>query len=467
MIRIDFTDTGARIKPLHGIGQPPTRGNDCGMFHYLTEAGIPFSRLHDVGGYFGGGRFVDIPNLFPDPDADPADPASYRFGFTDLLVTELMKSGTEPFFRLGVTVENEWAVYAARIWPPRDSLAWAKICEGVIRHYTEGWADGFHYPIRYCEIWTEPDNAPDPMENPMWRGSAEQFFELYATASTYLKEKFPHLKIGGYGSCGFYGVTGGNVPTYAATSPRFDYFRTFFDDFLAYVKAHNCPLDFFSWHSYDSVPSTGMFAAYARHRLDAEGFTETETTCDEWNCNPTLRGTRMHAALCTAMFAELPGGRFFGMAFFALLFLAALTSAISILESLVAFLTEEFHLSRARAAIGLSVPMALLSAGYSLSQSAGRGINLPWFDFKNGLQMLPMNAVMEKFTDNLMIPLGALCFCLFVGWVWGTKAAGQEIAGGHGLRRMQKPWAFAVRFLAPLVIVVILYFTLGMGEGLS
>ena len=168
-----------------------------------------------------------------------------------------------------------------------------------------------------------------------------------------------------------------------------------------------------------------------------------------------------------AMFAELPGGRFFGMAFFALLFLAALTSAISILESLVAFLTEEFHLSRARAAIGLSVPMALLSAGYSLSQSAGRGINLPWFDFKNGLQMLPMNAVMEKFTDNLMIPLGALCFCLFVGWVWGTKAAGQEIAGEHGLRRMQKPWAFAVRFLAPLVIVVILYFTLGMGEGLS
>ena len=140
---------------------------------------------------------------------------------------------------------------------------------------------------------------------------------------------------------------------------------------------------------------------------------------------------------------------------------------ICALDTLVAFLTEEFHLSRARAAIGLSAPMALLSAGYSLSQSAGRGINLPWFDFKNGMQMLPMNAVMEKFTDNLMIPLGALCFCLFVGWVWGTKAAGQEIAGEHGLRRMQKPWAFAVRFLAPLVIVVILYFTLGMGEGLS
>lgn len=168
-----------------------------------------------------------------------------------------------------------------------------------------------------------------------------------------------------------------------------------------------------------------------------------------------------------AMFAELPGGRFFGTAFFALLFLAALTSAISILESLVAFLTEEFHLSRGQGGHRPVGAHGAAQRGLLPLPVRRAGINLPWFDFKNGMQMLPMNAVMEKFTDNLMIPLGALCFCLFVGWVWGTKAAGQEIAGGHGLRRMQKPWAFAVRFLAPLVIVVILYFTLGMGEGLS
>ena len=103
----------------------------------------------------------------------------------------------------------------------------------------------------------------------------------------------------------------------------------------------------------------------------------------------TGHGRRLRFISLPAMFAELPGGRFFGMAFFALLFLAALTSAISILESLVAFLTEEFHLSRARAAIGLSVPMALLSAGYSLSQSAGRGINLPGLTSKTGCRCSP------------------------------------------------------------------------------
>lgn len=168
------------------------------------------------------------------------------------------------------------------------------------------------------------------------------------------------------------------------------------------------------------------------------------------------------------VFGELPGGAIFGFMFFTLLFLAALTSAISILESCVAFLTEEFGLSRLKAAIFLSIPMAFLSAGYSLSQSDARGINLPWFDFTNGLQMLPMNAVMEKFTDNLMIPIGALCYCLFVGWSWGTKAAGEEITSdGKYPFRLFRSWAFIIRFIAPLVILVILYFTLGKGQGLS
>ncbi len=121
---------------MHGVGQPPFSGLDFSMLHYLTEAGIPFSRLHDVGGWFGGARFVDIPNLFPDSEADPEDPACYDFTFTDKLVTALVNAGAEPFFRLGVTIENYAEVKANRIFPPSDSLRWAKICECVLRHYT-------------------------------------------------------------------------------------------------------------------------------------------------------------------------------------------------------------------------------------------------------------------------------------------------------------------------------------------
>ena len=54
-VKIDFTKNVGEIKPLHGVGQPPMAGRNFSRFHYLTEANIPYSRLHDVGGAFGGG----------------------------------------------------------------------------------------------------------------------------------------------------------------------------------------------------------------------------------------------------------------------------------------------------------------------------------------------------------------------------------------------------------------------------
>ena len=142
-IIVDFDKIKGKIKPMHGVGQPPMIRLDFSMFEYLKEAKIPYSRLHDVAGPYGGYRFVDIPNLFRDFDADPFDPESYDFAFTDLLITALIENGVEPFFRLGVTIENNVSVKAYRVFPPKDNLKWAQICEGVIRHYTEGWANGF------------------------------------------------------------------------------------------------------------------------------------------------------------------------------------------------------------------------------------------------------------------------------------------------------------------------------------
>ena len=308
-VKVDFSEKKGPVKPLHGVGQPPFYGLDFSMFRYLTDAGIPFSRLHDVGGWFGGSMFVDIPNLFPDFEKDPEDPASYDFTFTDMLISALMEASVEPVFRLGVSIENFVEIKAYRVFPPADNLKWARICEGVIRHYTEGWADGFYHKIRYWEIWNEPDNEEDPLKNPMWRGSMEQYFELYGTASRYLKNRFPHLKIGGYASCGFYAVAGIETDPNAKATAREEYFVEYFEKFLEYVRTNGCPLDFFSWHSYASIESTAIFAKYARRKLDEYGFTETETTCNEWNCEVFLRGTARHAAVTAAImlsFQHLP-----------------------------------------------------------------------------------------------------------------------------------------------------------------
>ena len=61
VIKINTDKQVKKMKPMHGGGQPPITGTGSfGYFHYLKEAGIPYSRLHDVGGAFGGGKYVDI-----------------------------------------------------------------------------------------------------------------------------------------------------------------------------------------------------------------------------------------------------------------------------------------------------------------------------------------------------------------------------------------------------------------------
>ena len=177
-LNVDFEKKLGKVKPMHAVGQPPFVGMDFSYFRYLKAANIPYSRLHDVGGAYGKNIFVDIPNIFRDFDADENDEASYDFAFTDILLDALMKAGAKPYFRLGVTIENYAKIRAYRVYPPKDFHKWARIAEHIIRHYNEGWANGFRYDIEYWEIWNEPDSGPGDVSE-MWFGTMEQYFDLY------------------------------------------------------------------------------------------------------------------------------------------------------------------------------------------------------------------------------------------------------------------------------------------------
>ncbi len=293
-VRADYTEIAGSIKPMHGVGQPPMTGVSNTKFYYLTRAGIPFSRLHDVGGWMGSGLYVDIPNLFPNFDADEYDPASYEFAYTDRIIKGLVDAGCAPYFRLGVTIENEHRMKAYRIFPPKDFSKWARICEQVIRHYNEGWADGFRFGITYWEIWNEPDDCYKDRTAAMWKGTPEEYFELYSVTARHLKTCFGDaIKVGGYGHCGVYeyaqddkleGIRKEECRLYEFTI-------NFFHDFLKYQRATDAPMDFFSWHVYDNChPSTfddflviREHAAYVRRVLDHYGYTEAEHHLNEWN----------------------------------------------------------------------------------------------------------------------------------------------------------------------------------------
>ncbi len=296
---VDFGTIRGKIKPMHGVGQPPFLGMNDGCFHYLTEAHIPYSRLHDVGGAFGGNLYVDIPNLFRDFDADENDPASYDFAFTDWLISSLVKAKVEPIFRLGVTIENYYYVRSYRIHPPKDFEKWAGICEHVVMHYLDGWADGFHYPITRWEVWNEPDNTLPNGGNQMWTGTPEEYYRLYAVTSKRLKARFgDRIMVGGFASCGFYALFEDQK------RPDTEFFITYFHDFLKYIRRENAPMDFFSWHSYADVERTKVMARYVDQTLTEYGYGDVETQLNEWNNAAPKRellGTSRAAALAAAM----------------------------------------------------------------------------------------------------------------------------------------------------------------------
>ena len=106
----------------------------------FKEAGIPFCRLHDTAGAYGGAHYVDIPNVFPDFEADPRKPESYDFAFTDAYLKQIRAAGTQIFYRLGVTIENNYRIKGYHNHPPKDYKKWAEICAGIVRHYNHGWA---------------------------------------------------------------------------------------------------------------------------------------------------------------------------------------------------------------------------------------------------------------------------------------------------------------------------------------
>ena len=233
-INIDFSHADGVIRPLHGVNCAPYTPRDCGKFatNLFRQAKIPYSRLHDCMGVYGGAHFVDIPNIFPDFDADENDPASYDFALTDSYIGAIINAGTKIVYRLGITIDWAYKTKKYHTLPPKDFAKWARICEHVILHYNEGWADGFQWNIEDWEIWNEPENPP------MWSGTKEEFFDLYITASKHLKARFPKLKIGGYGGCGFYAITRENMNDFYKS------FVPYFTDFLDVVKANDAPLDF-------------------------------------------------------------------------------------------------------------------------------------------------------------------------------------------------------------------------------
>ena len=166
------------------------------------------------------------------------------------------------------------------------------------------------------------------------------------------------------------------------------------------------------------------------------------------------------------VFEQMPGGRVFGVLFYLLLLFAALTSCVSLVEGIVAFLTERFGWKRTGATAGVCAAMFGIGCLYTCSQAAFPIKGL-WFDGVNGLTQPAFCDFMEFLTDRLLIPVCALGCALFVGWVWKPKAAVDEIERCGARFRLAGVYTVLVKVVAPIAILTILGMSLVTGRTLS
>lgn len=252
-----------KIKPMNAVNNGPmyTKNSDQNLTNLgsFKEANIPYARTHDASICYdyGGEHTIDILAIFPDFDADPYSPESYDFALTDMYLDNIQAAGAEPFYRLGSKIEH-WAKHYG-VNPPADNKKWAIICEHIIRHTNEGWADGHHRNIQYWEIWNEPD-----LGEKCWTGTPDEFYELFAVTAKHLKSCFPNLKIGGPAVC--------------------CYNESWLNGFFEYIAKENVPLDFYSWHCYGhEVEHILNNVRQHRAMLDKYGYTDCESVFNEWN----------------------------------------------------------------------------------------------------------------------------------------------------------------------------------------
>jgi len=145
--------------------------------------------------------------------------------------------------------------------------------------------------------------------------------------------------------------------------------------------------------------------------------------------------------------SQMPGGYLFGVMFFTLLLIAALTSTISMLEVPTAYFVDELGWSRSKAAWALG-GMALL-LGIPSALSAGGVQFLTEFNFLGKLDLV---------FGNILLAVGGLFMCLFVAHAWKFRNALAEIAKGNDKFVIKPIWVFNVAVTAPVAVILLLIF---------
>ena len=172
-----------------------------------------------------------------------------------------------------------------------------------------------------------------------------------------------------------------------------------------------------------------------------------------FDINPTS-GPELVFMTLPNIFQQMPGGYWISIVFFSILFMAAITSSVSLIEAIVVWLSEEFHMTRRRAIVLCTATVAVLGSLCALSQIEGSPLTV------GGLNIFDL---FDKTSSMVLMPFGALLIVLFTGWVMPESALRDQLtSGGRFNRRLYLPLRFMIRWVGCVVIALLFLNQIGL-----
>ena len=146
------------------------------------------------------------------------------------------------------------------------------------------------------------------------------------------------------------------------------------------------------------------------------------------------------------VFLQMPGGAIFGALFFFLLFIAALTSVVSIFEVIIAYVTEELKLNRQKAMALTTVAVVVIATVCALSQTPNSSLIF------NGHTLFDW---MDLLSANVLLPIGGFLIMIFLGFIMKKSDLEDELKQGSKSIKNTMVYITITKFVAPVAIAIV------------
>ena len=155
-------------------------------------------------------------------------------------------------------------------------------------------------------------------------------------------------------------------------------------------------------------------------------------------------------------FMGMGAGRWVGAGFFLMVFFAALTSSISLMEAVASILMDAFKISRRRAAVIIVSYSMVLGGLASLGYGPLKNVKII------GMQLLDF---MDFISNSVLMPVVAIVTCIFVGFVIKPKAIIEEVEQDGVVFRGKKMFTVVIKYIAPWVMLAVLISSIAQAAG--